>query len=257
MSKQAALKSAAAFLDQASWDETIAAMKPKVADFVSGKQSILFGLKPLAQIAGCRAFLHQIEHGQDVSVDWNSWQLGKELLLLDFRANASGGARTMSSWSVISPDLDLGISLSLMGQTKMAKTVLQSVQPRLANVVQRIELGLGKQLDLSVFGHILDLETGTVPTHPAFTRSVLSQGPRMLETAAAARKDYAKAGNSGGSLLAGPECDLVPVELVYLNKSLGLADPKLDDMAQQIATTSYPENDDFVELDTELTVAGY
>lgn len=257
MSQQSALKTAAKVLDERSWESAFADVKPRVTDFASGNGSILFGLAPLAEIAGCRAFEQQIKDGPDAEINWADWRLSIEIRLLDFRANASGGSRTMSSWVVVSPDLQLGIALALLGQDKMAKTVLNSVIPGLSPVAEKIEIGLGKQADMSAIGYILGAEIGKVPSHSAFTRSKLSQEPDPLKTARIGRNGYSKTGHIGGSLLGGPACDLVPLELIYLNKALNLDNHAFDAMAAKISETAYPEVEDFIELDTDITIAGY
>ena len=194
------------------------------------------------------------------SFDWPAWRLSVEFRMLQFRSNAVTWDWQLSTPAYVSRYFRLAYGLWLMGQSKMAVKVAQVLSETPASVIERFIRPKASPDALGAIGFFFDHLGIKPPQHKAFkfdADQLLTKDG--LETALNTRKYYSNAAYEGGAISQGPEGDLLPLELIFLNQHLpdDLRDGNLSKMAECMANTTYPEDELFIELDTKLTIAGY
>lgn len=186
--------------------------------------------------------------------DWDAWRLALEYSLLEFR---SCGTDPILSWVPVSGRLRSAYELYFLGQNNQAKALLESIREPIVPVTNRLFRGTANEL-FAVGQFFLDL-TGSVPKHQAFDLTVQPSADEILDVALRNRKVYADASKEGGALLEGPIGDLIPLEIIYLNskKPESDQDEVLAGLRHAMAATEYPSDDQFIDLDIKLAIAGY
>jgi hypothetical protein len=226
-----------------------------------------FGQPPVA-FAHRAHLLHHAAHANCKTVtqldriDWDLWILGFYYRELYHRCERRGGPPTLAraSWVDASHYLQAALAHDLMGNCATAQLYLAALLRPIIPVVEYMQLCRRKQPILAgaigfAFADIL----GKVPDHPAFSFNHGLATPAGLTQAALDRKTYCSGKNPGGALLSDPEGDLVPVELMVLNRALAPADqnPTLTLFCERIAATAYPTDPEFIALDTRVSIMGY
>jgi len=210
-----------------------------------------------AGIAGtCEAQAHDSRQSTHApgEIDWQKWRLGNELRLLEWRATRPGSrAEQASRWVSASGWLNAAYGAHLTGRTELAAGILSTLLQPISQVPDRINTGIqsgrskGAELKLGNIGQFFEDVIGKRPTHRSF-----HQNATNLEEAIAQRKLYARGSNPCGSFLAGPEIDLIPLDLIHLQ----FDDPILTEYAAMIKATTYPEEHWFIDLDVQLSIEG-
>jgi len=195
-------------------------------------------------------------------IDWATWSLALHYTELAHRCARRGGPPRLNGqgWVTLSGYLWAALAHDLMGNRTLAQLYLAALLRPIVPVVDYMKLGRAKTpIEAGVIGFAFHTILGAVPDHPAFARWDIPLTPEGLAQAALDRKTYAKASNPAGSMLSGPEGDLVPVELMILNRALPEADqdPDLRAFAAHLAAATYPDDAVYQSLDAMVTVAGY
>jgi hypothetical protein len=191
---------------------------------------------------------------------WPSWRLALEYRMLYFRINASTNHMRIKSYVSISDYLQLSYGLWLIGQKDnaiKAAQVCASVFPSVIDRVLRPDYPADVLGSVGYFFNLLGIE---IPSHKVFeydANLLLTQ--RGLESATNARVWYSNPSYQGGAILQGPTGDLIPLELILVNQHLSndAQDTDITSMKQYMTATEYPDDPLFIELDTELTAAGF
>jgi hypothetical protein len=226
-----------------------------------------FGQSPIA-FAHRAHLLHHAAHAncktvaQVDCIDWDLWTLGFHYRELFHRCERRSGPPKLApvTWVDTSSYLRAALVHELMGNRATAQLYLAALLRPIIPVVEHMQLGRRKQPILAgaigfAFADIL----GKVPDHPAFAFDLSLTTSAGLIQAALDRQTYCSAKNPGGALLKGPEGDLVPLELMILNRAMPKAqqNPTLTLFCERIAATSYPTEPDYIAFDTRLSIAGY
>lgn len=188
------------------------------------------------------------------TIDFSCWRLATELRLLDWRIlNAAPKARRMWSSPSLSQMIHLAISLTLTDRAALASPIFQRLAAEAVEpVLDDMALNKKKVRDWGAIGFAFRsaLDAGDVPKPFA--------GPLdlSLEQAQLARPTYCDARDSCGSLLGQYRNDLIPVELIFLARSLGHPAAELAALDAGIRATGYPEHEAFQEIDIALSIAG-
>lgn len=198
-----------------------------------------------------------LDHPSAPHVDWQMWRLSVECALLFTRCTRQSAVEYgLKSWSMVSARLALSYGLALTARKDLARAILESLEAPLVPVVDRIALGLNAEHEISLgaIGLFFEAMLGRRPKHRAFDGETPT-----LAMATAARAIYSNAANPGGALLEGPEGDLIPRELIYLNTMLprDQREAHLTAMADAMAQTNYPDVRWFQDLDIRIAVEGY
>lgn len=202
-----------------------------------------------------RMLHHQMVANLDAPItanqfDWVAWRLAHEYTVLGMRTS---GQQAIQTWPEISERLRVAYEYIFLGREEQTKNVLEAIKPEISKIADRVVTTKGNPL--AAVGLFFSDVTGSPPDHPSF--ALPSEG-FTLENALENRTLYSDDTKEGGALLPGPFGTLVPLEVMYLNAKLPSADRHklLADMANAMHATDYPADEQFIDLDVKLSVAG-